>query len=366
MSYCAVIVWYAVSYSKIPAAQWAPHPKKATIAIIVPARNEGKHLPALLHSIAQLQYPASFFSVWIIDDHSTDNTYQIASQSNLAMVKVIRLSDHIHEPLVAYKKKAIETGIQLCNADLIVTTDADCIVSPLWLENINSCYQQQSPKMIVMPVWVTAGKKTVELFQSLDYLILQGITAAAVHKKLHSLCSGANLCYTKAAFIAVNGFEAINHIASGDDVLLMQKIETTFPNSVHYLHNPDVVVTTMPVPSWKGFLLQRIRWASKATAYKGKSIKAIMAVVYLFNLSILVLFVYGLLGKLENVDVAIAFLFCKLLADVCLFFPVAKFFNKQQLWPVFLLAQPFHIVYIIISGTLGFKATYQWKDRTVK
>ena len=42
------------------------------------------------------------------------------------------------------------------------------------------------------------------------------------------MCNGANLAYERKAFFEVNGFTGIDHIASGDDMLLMQKIAQRF------------------------------------------------------------------------------------------------------------------------------------------
>ena len=41
------------------------------------------------------------------------------------------------------------------------------------------------------------------------------------------MCNGANLAYERKAFYEVNGFTGIDHIASGDDMLLMHKIWKT-------------------------------------------------------------------------------------------------------------------------------------------
>ena len=62
------------------------------------------------------------------------------------------------------------------------------------------------------------------IFQSLDFLSLQGITAASVFSRFHTMCNGANLAYEKKAFEEVSGFAGIDQIASGDDMLLMHKI----------------------------------------------------------------------------------------------------------------------------------------------
>ncbi len=48
-----------------------------------------------------------------------------------------------------------------------------------------------------------------------------------------------------------------------------------------------------PMKTWKQFFNQRIRWASKATHYDDKRIFVVLLLVYLFNLSFLVLLIAG-------------------------------------------------------------------------
>ncbi len=85
-----------------------------------------------------------------------------------------------------------------------------------------------------------------QYFNQLDFLTLQGITAASVYKRFHSMCNGANLAYERSAFYEVNGFNNIDNIASGDDMLLMHKIFKQYPDKVFYLKNRHAIVTTEP------------------------------------------------------------------------------------------------------------------------
>ncbi len=77
-------------------------------------------------------------------------------------------------------------------------------------------------------------------------MTLQGITGASVYKKVHNMCNGANLAYEKKRFYEVNGFEGIDNIASGDDMLLMHKIENKYPGKIGYIKSANVIVQTQP------------------------------------------------------------------------------------------------------------------------
>jgi cellulose synthase/poly-beta-1,6-N-acetylglucosamine synthase-like glycosyltransferase len=213
------------------------------------------------------------------------------------------------------------------------------------------------------------------MFQAVDFMTLQGITGASVHKKIHSMCNGANLAYTKKAFNEVGGFAGIDNIASGDDMLLMHKIYKQHPDKVMFLKSKDAIVQTVPVHSVKEFFNQRIRWASKADKYNDKRIFAVLLLVYLVNVLLLVLPVTALFLNIQysiiNYQLSIwgswlCMLLLKTMVELIFLYPVAKFFGKQRLLWLFPLMQPFHIIYTVIAGWLGKFGSYSWKERKVK
>ena len=337
-----------------------------SVAVCIPARNEAENIAALLDALTAQTYPPGLFEVIVIDDHSTDNTAQLVR--TYPSIKLILLENFLREgPINSYKKKAIEVGIQQSSGTLIVTTDADCYTPENWLRTIASFYETYQPELMVMPVAINCSSKPIEIFQALDFMSLQGITGAAVHKKMHSMCNGANLAYTRKAFDAVNGFNGIDKIASGDDMLLMHKIAVRFPGGIAFIKSPDVIVQTAPVHSVKEFFNQRIRWASKADQYDDKIIFWVLLLVYLFNVLLLALPILSfIMPDRRLLTCWISFVLLKTVAELLLLFPVSTFFSKQGLLFAFPLAQPFHIIYTVIAGWLGKFGSYKWKDRNVK
>jgi len=85
------------------------------------------------------------------------------------------------------------------------------------------------PFFIAAPVKIKEEGSLLAKFQALDFLTMQGITGASVYRRLHNMCNGANLAYERQTFYEVNGFDGIDTIASGDDMLLMHKIARRHP-----------------------------------------------------------------------------------------------------------------------------------------
>ena len=364
--------WVSIVDFRLPILDFESSTK---ITVIIAARNEEEFIGNCLNSICNQSYPKHLFEVLVVDDHSTDNTAAIVNNYAAQNVKLISLKYFIGDALNSYKKKAIEIAITQSNGELIVTTDADCVVTKNWLQTIAAFYQQHNPVFIAAPVSIDCSNKFIEFFQGLDFMTLQGITGASVHKKIHSMCNGANLAYTKKAFIEVGGFTGIDNIASGDDMLLMHKIYTRYPDKVMFLKSKDAIVQTAPVNSIKAFFNQRIRWASKADKYEDKRIFTVLLLVYLVNVWLVALPIIAMFNNIQytifNIQCSIfglwlLFLLLKTLIELIFLYPVAKFFGKQNMLWLFPLMQPFHIIYTVIAGWLGKFGSYHWKERKVK
>ena len=376
--YFSLIIYYRQSWVSIPDFRFTISDFQPTtkISVIIPARNEAENIKNCLDSIINQSYPKHLFEILVVDDHSTDNTAAIITGYASQNVKLISLKDFVAPAAInSYKKKAIEIAVQQSTGDLIVTTDADCFVPQNWLQTFAAFYQEKKPEFIVMPVAIDCSFHFIEMFQAVDFMTLQGITGAAVYKKMHSMCNGANLAYSKKAFVQVNGFAGIDTIASGDDMLLMHKIYKQYPDGIAYLKSKEVIVHTAPVKTIGEFFNQRIRWASKADKYDDKRIFAVLLLVYLFNCLLLVLPVLSLIKNVQysmfNIQystfgVWILLLFLKTITELVFILPVAKFFNKQSLLWLFPVMQPVHIIYTVIAGWLGKFGNYKWKGRSVK
>lgn len=368
VAYAILINYYHRAWNELPVFRLPDTQPRTFISVIVAARNEESNIPQLLDSLNRQLYPSSLFEVIIVNDHSTDNTWSILQQTSYPelLLKPINLAAHLAGETVtqSFKKKAIEVGIREARGSLIVTTDADCFFGEHWLESIAAFYESTQAKFIAAPVKIVARPSLLGIFQSLDFISLQGITGAAVFKRFHSMCNGANLAYEKKAFEEVNGFAGIDNIPSGDDMLLMHKIFKRYPDRVFYLKAREAIVSTASAISWKAFFNQRIRWASKADRYDDRRIFWTLLLVYLVN----VCFVVAAVAAFWH-NVWLFFCLILLLAKVLIEFPfvhaAAIFFNQQPLMKYFPFLQPIHILYTIIAGWLGKFGKYEWKGRTI-
>ena len=332
------------------------------VSVIIPARNEEKNIGPCIDALNRQVGINTKPEIIVVDDHSDDNTSSVALSRNAT---VINLKDESLESTVAFKKMAIATGIKYSTGDIILTTDADCIVPHHWISAMVGVMADTRAVMVTGPVRMMPSNTLLSRFQALDFAILQGITAASVHSGYHDMSSGANLGYLKNAFFEVKGFEGIDDIATGDDMLLMQKISRRFPGRISYVHSRNAMVDTQTEPTWAAFFRQRIRWSSKATRYEDKKIFRILMLVYLLNLCVAGFMVMAFVSPV-HFSFCLAALMLKTLAEWSFVDNILKFFSLSPLMKLFPFVQPLHVVYTVVSGTFGQFGKVEWKGRKVK
>lgn len=368
VAYFAIIAAYCYAWVKQKVPTFGINTSKTSVSIIIAARNEEHTISNCLNSIIKQSYFTKEVELIIVDDHSSDDTIKevqkIADQhSNIKLISIPKQDNG--------KKQAISAGIKMATGELIVTTDADCIMGPEWLCTIVNFFNQSNAQMIVSPVCFYDEKNGFEKMQSLEFMALMASSGASLYFNKAIMCNGANLAYTKKVFYEVNGFENIDRSASGDDVLLMYKIKRKYPKGVQFLKHPDALVFTKAKSTLKEFFNQRIRWASKGFRALNPETKIISLIVYLFNLLLLAsLFIgFGYSNSdfhLPILKIGLILLGIKCIIDFLLLFLAGTFFNKKRFLIYFLPEQIVYILYIVLIGLFGFIGKYTWKDRNIK
>ncbi len=358
-----LIIWrYISGWNDLP--DWElplGHTPNTVISVIIAARNESGNIIPCLQSVCSQHYPEHLLEILVVDDHSTDETASEVRSLNDQRISLLRLQEGTG------KKAAISKGVKIATGKLIVTTDADCLCPPNWLRLLASFYEQKQYRMIAAPVAFHQEKNLLERFQSLDFLGMMSVTGAGIHKQFMHMGNGANLTYEKETFEKLNGFEGIDHIASGDDILLMQKLAKNDPGQIGFLKNPQATVFTMAKPTWISFFSQRLRWATKSRSYQQITVTLILSVVFFFCCNIfLSFFAMFFLGTWGFFIFLFQFL-VKTVADYFFLKNSCLYFQRMDLMKIYFPAQFLHIFYIIIIGTLGnLVHQYEWKNRRVR
>ncbi|MFC7774483.1 glycosyltransferase family 2 protein [Flavobacterium sp. GCM10027622] len=354
--YVLNILWLVYGFAKVKSFVTKTTSPLHRFSIIVPFRNEAENLPQLLNSLSNLNYPKDLFEVILVNDASEDQ-FQIPNLPlQILVLDTIRTTP-------SPKKDAINTAIQKANHNWIITTDADCEVGEDWLKSFDSFIQNYEPKMIASGVYFKASNSILDSFQQLDLLSLQGTTIGSFGNQQAFMCNGANFCYHKSFFEALNGFDGNDTIASGDDVFLLQKAIAKDAKDVHFLKSEATQIQTQPETSWRGLFYQRVRWASKTANYSGNYSKQLGLSVFMMNLFWILSLILVCLGLIEY-PYFLLMVVAKLSVDALLLVKTNCFFKTQiRHFALSNLIYPFFSTTVVIYSFFG---NYSWKGRTFK
>ncbi len=345
--------------------------KAATfLSVIVVVRNEAENIVHLLEDLNRQTYPANKFEVIIADDSSTDDTFALVEKY---IPKAAYPLTIFHLPTDAStlspKKKGITQAISLAQGELIVTTDGDCRVHANWLALIEEAYQSRQAKLISGAVTFEQENTLLEKMQTIEFASLTGSGACALQWNFPTMCNGANLAYSKAAFVAVDGFAGIDHLASGDDELLMHKIAQKYPHQLFFIKNPASVVRTRAQVSLGALYQQRKRWASKWKAYQDWKVSLLAVFIFLSNGCLLLagsltlagvypfwVFILQVLVKfgVESLPLALFLAYLQ---------PSPQAIRRIMLIPLVQLVYPFYVTFF---GLVVQKKGFEWKGRKMK
>jgi len=341
---------------------------KARISVIIPIRNEAEHIVQLLHSIKATEYPKSLLEIIVVDDHSNDDSVELIQGLNDPNITILSLSQYtLLEEYNSYKKFGISKAIELAKGEFIITTDGDCVVPKNWLLHFAYVFEKEGKSFVAAPVNFHFDSKALVAFQSLDFMGMMLVTGANLKRNKSLLCNGANLGYSKKLFEDVNGYHGISKQASGDDVMLMNRVAKKNKESLFFIKSQYATVKTVAVDSWTSFVQQRLRWGTKNNNSDDLSLKLELGVAYLLCINIFLMPFILLLGNAKLLYVWLIVLFIKMISDYLLLSNAASFFGERKQLKYFIPSFFIHIFYIAYVGTLSlFKKKYVWKGRNVE
>ena len=328
------------------------------VSILIAARNEENNIKRLLKSLYNQTFEKDLFEVIIIDDHSKDNTLLIVEnfikENNDINIKIFNAEKE-------GKKYAISQALHLAHNDLVIVTDADCVLKTTLIESIVNFYKEKKCKMILAPVLLSPTETFFEKIQVLEHLSLIGSTAGSANIGFPVMCNGANMAYEREAALEVEKFRKDFNIPSGDDMFLMEQFIKNYGHqSVKFLLSKSAIVETKTCKTVSEFFRQRRRWVSKTKAYTNWKILTTAFTVLFFNLSIVSLFVSAFfIPALWSLYFLITLL--KFFIDFPLLKNITSFMNQSSLlkWTLPLeFIYPFYAVFTAISGML---INVKWK-----
>lgn len=255
--YMVIAPWHdVVMYLKSQRAA-GKKPYNPKISIVIPAWNEEVGLLSTVQTILKSEY--TNIEIIVVNDGSTDS-------SDAAMKKFIEKFDAqtiLNKSPISikyfYKEnggkgRALNYGIARASGDIIMTIDADCVLTPTTVGNFAKSFADPSVMAAVGNVKVGSSKTVLGTIQYLEFLF------SFYFKKTESLLGTIYIIGGAAGAFRREVFEKVglyNHENITEDIELSVRIQGA---GMKIVYASDAIVYTEGASSLAGLLSQRLRW----------------------------------------------------------------------------------------------------------
>ena len=322
------------------------------LSIIIACRNEISNLPNLLESIKNQTFKPD--EVIFVDDNSTDETYNflINYSKKYNNIKVIKNSGK-------GKKSALIEAAKIATSEYLLFTDADCYLNNNHCELALQYLNKNNSYMLLGAVDIIDEKGIFNIIEKIEFYSLQAITAYTALLNNPIMCNGANLIIKRNIYIQY--IDKINkNITSGDDMFMLHALKKN-KAKINYLYDSNYIVKTKGTNSFKKFIIQRTRWASKSINYKdfttilvafSVAIINILLLIFIFLIPHFILHIFLIIFIIENI-IMLPYLFKYKQHKILKYYPI--------FFPLMSLFYPLYILTILISILFYKKNNPHWK-----
>ncbi|MFT4756544.1 MAG: biofilm PGA synthesis N-glycosyltransferase PgaC [Flavobacteriales bacterium] len=325
---------------------------RQAVTVLVCFRNEEGNLSNLVKALSLQNYPKELMQFILVDDGSTDNSYQLAEKELLESVMSYQLL-HLNLSDGNGKKAALRYGLKFVQTEWVLCTDADCVPSENWA---SSMMERIGPNvgMVLGGVFYQKGGFLQQLLSAEQHALML-LTKGSALANHAVLANGASTLFRKRLYPTVD-----NNLATGDDIFLLENIKKLNYQIVPQRFSKKNIVITEAKNSLLEIIAQRQRWASKNRKIRDKHMLFIGLLQISSHVSVCCLIVMSIYS--QNLLYVIPVIFMWLIE----YHGVQSLDKKLNLLPNKLATGLMIMIYswfLLALGLLSFRRKYRWKSR---
>jgi cellulose synthase/poly-beta-1,6-N-acetylglucosamine synthase-like glycosyltransferase/peptidoglycan/xylan/chitin deacetylase (PgdA/CDA1 family)/spore germination protein YaaH len=229
-----------------------PEEFEPQVAVVIPAYNEETVIVRTIRSVLQSSY--AFLRVIVVDDGSTDRTFDVAREAYRAEIASGRLT--VMTKPNAGKAEALNFALQHIHEDFYVGIDADTVIAP-------DAISKMIPHFADAEIGAVAGNAKVgnrinlwTRWQALEYITSQNFERRALDLfGVVTVVPGAIGAWRTAPVKAAGGYP-LNTVAEDAD-LTMSLLEQGYK----VVYEDHALAFTEAPATARGLMRQRFRWS---------------------------------------------------------------------------------------------------------
>lgn len=219
-----------------------------SITVVIPCWNEGQTVLGTIDSLFNLKYPKEKLSIFIVDDGSTDNTWDVIQQfKDHPMIRIFRKEN-------GGKHTALNHAIDFVTTDLVACLDADSFVDPESLVRMATYFVDDKTMAVAPSISIYKPKNIIQHAQKAEYEM------AVFIKKMLGLIGGIHVTPGPFSIYRRKVFDIIGKYRKAHNT---EDMEIAYRMQMHHLKIEqcnDAFVYTVAPNTVKKLYKQRLRW----------------------------------------------------------------------------------------------------------
>lgn len=219
-----------------------------SITVIVPCWNEGTTVRGTVESLLALDYPKDLLHIILVDDGSTDNTWEVMQEyKNHSGIQIVHKEN-------GGKHTAVNLGISMAHTEFVSCLDADSFVTPSALKRMMPYFDDPTVMAVCPSIIVDSPKGPIQWAQKAEYQLSVYI------KKMLGLMGGIHV--TPGPF-SVYRMEVFQKLGPYREAHKTEDMEIAYRMQEHHYRIEqchDAVVHTKTPKTAKALYKQRLRW----------------------------------------------------------------------------------------------------------
>ena len=261
------LLYYWIVFQRL--AWYKPSEKEKSqqhpVSVIICARDEAGNLARNLPGVLVQTYPTTH-EVIVVNHNSQDETRYLLEEfkKTFKSLHIVNLEQEAKG--IPGKKYPLSIGIKEAHHEIILLTDADCVpVSETWIQKMQDAYTNGTEVVLGYGAYHKLPGVLNKLIRfETFHAALQYLSFALAGKPYMGV--GRNLSYKKSLFFKNKGFSSINHVASGDDDLFINRVATKDNTSIVIDH--EAFTLSSPKKTFSEWWRQKNRHFTTAKFYK--------------------------------------------------------------------------------------------------
>ncbi|MCX8190670.1 MAG: glycosyltransferase family 2 protein [Candidatus Aenigmarchaeota archaeon] len=217
------------------------------VSLIVPAYNEEKDISKTIKSLLKLNYPKDRLEIIVVDDGSTDRTYEVVKKFEKYGVKVFKKKR-------GGKSRAINFGTKKAKFEIVGVVDSDTTLERNSLLNCVKCFDSEDVASVTSRILQRRKKKILERWQDIELKIIAYIRKLFENLNIITATPGPLSLYRKKVLTKIGGFD--KNCILEDNEIAWRLIYHGYRIRMAY----DAKVYTNMPDTFKRWFLQRVRW----------------------------------------------------------------------------------------------------------